>query len=130
FSGISVSRSLHIFRYAPMAPALILETLKLPVFVKPNNGGSRIGMSRVNKPEELAAALEKAFREDDQILVEEFIEGREFTVGVYRSNGTIVTLPITEVKTNKEFFDFEAKYTGGMSEEITPALIDESKAEK
>ena len=87
-------------------------------------------MSKVSKPNELANALEKAFKEDDQILIEEFIEGREFTIGVFRSKGQIVTLPFTEVKTHKEFFDFEAKYTPGMSEETTPAQVEERMAEK
>jgi D-alanine-D-alanine ligase len=100
------------------------------VFVKPNNGGSSIGMSKVVKAEDLAAALQKAFKEDDQVLVEEFISGREFTIGVFKSKGEIVTLPFTEVKTHKEFFDFEAKYTPGMSEETTPAEVDEAIAEK
>ena len=73
---------------------------------------------------------QKAFREDDQVLVEEFITGREFTVGVFRSKNEIVVLPITEVKTTKEFFDFEAKYSPGFSEEITPAQVEETIAEK
>ena len=68
-----------------------------------------------------ARALEKAFIEDEQVLVEEFISGKEFTIGVFKSKGEIVTLPFTEVKTKKDFFDFEAKYTAGMSEEVTPA---------
>ncbi|MDP4129916.1 MAG: ATP-grasp domain-containing protein, partial [Bacteroidota bacterium] len=101
-----------------------------PVFVKPNNGGSSIGMSKVSKPEDMAPALEKAFREDDQVLVEEFIQGREFTIGVFRSRGEIVTMPFTEIKTSKDFFDFEAKYSPGFSEETTPALVDEPIAEK
>ncbi|MGB8193052.1 MAG: D-alanine--D-alanine ligase [Chitinophagaceae bacterium] len=130
FAGINVARSLHLFKYAETDPAAITGQLQLPVFVKPNNGGSSIGMSKVTKPEELAAALQKAFKEDDQVLVEEFISGREFTIGVFRSQGEIVTLPFTEVKTHKEFFDFEAKYTPGMSEETTPAVVDEPIAEK
>jgi D-alanine-D-alanine ligase len=88
-------------------------------------------MSRVNNPsEELGAALEKAFKEDDQVLIEEFISGREFTIGVYRSGGEIITLPFTEIKTKKEFFDFEAKYTAGFTDEITPAQVEEPIAEK
>jgi D-alanine-D-alanine ligase len=87
-------------------------------------------MSKVSKAEELASSLEKAFKEDDQILVEEFIAGREFTIGVFKSKGEVITLPFTEVKTHKEFFDFEAKYTPGMSEEITPAKVDEHIGEK
>ena len=129
FAGINVAKSLHLFKHSPVASAEILKQLQLPVFVKPNNGGSSIGMSKVNKADELSAALEKAFREDDQVLVEEFISGREFTIGVFKSNGEIITLPFTEIKTEKEFFDFEAKYQG-KSEEITPAQVDERIAEK
>ena len=101
------------------------EGSNMPVFVKPNNGGSSIGMSKVNRKEELDAALNKAFKEDNEVLVEEFISGREFTVGVFRTIDEIIVLPITEVKTNKDFFDFEAKYSPGFSEETTPADLDE-----
>ena len=130
FAGIGVAKSLHLFKHTSTDNAEILKKLQLPVFVKPNNGGSSIGMSKVSKGEDLASALEKAFKEDDQVLVEEFIAGREFTIGVFKSKGEIVTLPFTEVKTHKEFFDFEAKYTPGMSEEITPAKVDDSIAQK
>jgi D-alanine-D-alanine ligase len=83
-------------------------------------------MSKVNSPsEELGAAIEKAFKEDEQVLVEEFIKGREFTIGVFQSKGKIIALPITEVISKKEFFDYEAKYLGA-SLEITPAEIDDS----
>jgi D-alanine-D-alanine ligase len=98
--------------------------------VKPNNGGSSIGMSKVTEASELEAALEKAFNEDDQVLVEEFIKGREFTIGVLATRGQIITLPITEVISKKDFFDYEAKYVAGMSEEITPAEVEESIAVK
>jgi predicted ATP-grasp superfamily ATP-dependent carboligase len=70
---------MHLFKHSPIPSAEISARLKLPVFVKPNNGGSSIGMSKVTKPEDLQTALDKAFREDDQVLVEEFISGREFT---------------------------------------------------
>jgi len=130
FAGIGVARSVHLFSHTPVDPADILKRLQLPVFVKPNNGGSSIGMSKVSKAEDLSTALQKAFKEDDQILIEEFISGREFTIGVFKSKGEIITLPFTEIKTHKEFFDFEAKYTAGMSEEITPAQVDETAAEK
>lgn len=130
FAGINVAKSLHLFKHSSVKPEDIAAQLKLPVFVKPNNGGSSIGMSKVSKAAELGTALEKAFKEDDQVLVEEFITGREFTIGVFKSKGEIITLPFTEVKTHKEFFDFEAKYTPGMSEETTPAQVDESIAEK
>ena len=120
FSGIPVARSLHLFRHSPMTPDAILAQLSLPVFVKPNNGGSSIGMSRVNQLEELLPALDKAFREDDQVLIEEFISGREFTIGVFRSKGKVITLPFTEIITMNEFFDYQAKYEG-KSSEVTPA---------
>jgi D-alanine-D-alanine ligase len=129
FGGINVAKSLHLFKHSPITSNEIASQLKMPVFVKPNNGGSSIGMSKVNEVSELDAAIEKAFKEDDQILIEEYISGREFTIGVYKSKGNIVTMPITEVITQKEFFDFEAKYQG-LSEEITPAKIDKSMAEK
>jgi D-alanine-D-alanine ligase len=129
FAGINVAKSVHIFKHSPVSPGQILSQLILPVFVKPNNGGSSIGMSKVNVPLDLEGALEKAFKEDDQILVEEFIAGREFTIGVFKSTKGIITLPITEVKSKKDFFDYEAKYQG-LSEEITPAQVDEAVAEK
>lgn len=130
FAGIDVARSLHLIRGNIFSSLDILAKLQLPVFVKPNNGGSSIGMSKVNKREELENAIEKAFLEDDQVLVEEFVRGREFTIGVFRKKGEVITLPITEVISMKEFFDYEAKYTAGMSEEITPAIVDVSIAEK
>ena len=125
FGGVNVAKSLHLFAEAPTSPAQILAQLKLPVFVKPNNGGSSLGISKVNIEAELAPALEKAFKEDTQVLVEEFISGREFTIGVFKSKGTLTVLPITEIQTENEFFDFEAKYQG-KSKEITPAQISES----
>jgi D-alanine-D-alanine ligase len=93
------------------------------VFVKPAEGGSSIGMSKVKTAEELQPAIDKAFNEDSQILIEEFIKGRELTMGLYRANNAITVLPITEVVSSKEFFDYEAKYTPGVSNEITPAPI-------
>jgi len=130
FGGIAVAKSLHLFKHSPVEASSILDQLSLPVFVKPNNGGSSIGMSKVNKADELTGALDKAFAEDDQVLVEEFIKGREFTIGVFKSEGKIITLPITEVISKKDFFDYEAKYTAGMSDEITPAQVVEHIAEQ
>jgi D-alanine-D-alanine ligase len=125
FGGISVANSMHLFKHTPVSPENILSKLQLPVFVKPNNGGSSIGMSKVTTADALAPALEKAFREDTQVLVEEFISGREFTIGVFKTKGALQVLPITEIETSNEFFDFEAKYQG-KSVETTPALISET----
>lgn len=124
-AGIHVARSVHLFRHTPYNVQQILHDLKLPLFIKPNNGGSSIGMSKVLQGNDLEAALEKAFAEDNQVLVEEMITGREFTVGVFRGADGIQVLPITEVIAQNEFFDFEAKYEG-KSSEVTPAQIDDS----
>lgn len=129
FGGVHVARSIHLFRERPYDTAAIARQLQLPYFVKPNNGGSSIGMSKVTRAEDLEAAIRKAFREDGQVLIEEFIAGREFTIGVFRSKGEIITLPFTEIIAKNEFFDFEAKYHG-KSEEITPAQVEEAVAEK
>ena len=129
FAGIPVAKSLHLFKNNPLTPYQILKELTLPLFVKPNNGGSSLGISKVKEENELSSALEKAFNEDEQVLVEEFISGREFTIGVFKSKGNIITLPITEIISQNEFFDFQAKYEGA-SQEITPADVSEEIAEK
>ena len=131
-AGINVAKSVILIKNNFTSPDEIINNLKFPVFIKPNNGGSSIGMSRVNdSSDELGFAIEKAFREDDQVLVEEMIQGREFTVGVFRTNRNIIVLPLTEVKAHddKDFFDFEAKYQG-KSSETTPAQVDEVIADK
>lgn len=129
FAGLHVAKSLHLFANDGTTSEKITDHLSLPVFVKPNNGGSSLGISKVNEAADLSAAIEKAFKEDDQVLVEEFIKGREFTIGVFRSKGNIIALPITEIISKNEFFDFQAKYEGA-SDEITPADVDESVADK
>lgn len=123
---VKVSRSVHIFKDQPYDTAQLLQELRLPVFVKPAEGGSSIGMSKVTNAEDLPAAIEKAFNEDSQILIEEFIKGRELTCGLYKANGAITVLPITEIVSSKEFFDYEAKYVPGISQEITPAQVPEA----
>ncbi len=122
FAGIDVAKSMHLFKNDDIDAFKILTELSLPIFVKPNNGGSSIGMSKVNNAADIEAALQKAFVEDEQVLVEEFIEGREFTIGVYKKNGEIITLPMTEIISKNDFFDYEAKYEG-KSEEVTPANV-------
>ncbi len=129
FAGLPVAKSIHLFKDNLVSEGEILKQLTLPLFVKPNNGGSSIGISKVNKVSELEEALCKAFKEDDQVLVEEFVAGREFTIGVFKSKGEIINLPITEIISKKEFFDFEAKYEGA-SDEITPANVDAIVAAK
>ena len=122
FAGIPVSNSTLLFKKSFKEIPDGIRKMKFPLFIKPNNGGSSIGMSKIFEEAQLEEAIEKAFAEDDQVLVEEFIQGREFTVGVFSHNGKITALPITEVLSKKDFFDYDAKYNGG-SEEITPAEI-------
>ncbi|WP_219225331.1 D-alanine--D-alanine ligase [Pedobacter antarcticus] len=122
-SDLFIARSQQLFKHMPVDLSIIKEELTLPYFVKPNNGGSSIGMSKVKNQYDLKDAIDKAFKEDDQLLIEEFISGREFTVGVVKLDGKIVVLPVTEVETAKEFFDFDAKYTPGVATETTPAPI-------
>ncbi|MFI5453259.1 D-alanine--D-alanine ligase [Pedobacter sp. UC225_61] len=125
---LHVAKSIQIFKNIDFNIDDIKNNLKLPYFVKPNSGGSSIGMSKVKHADDLQAALDKAFNEDDQILIEEFVEGREFSVGVFKTKGEIIVLPATEVIPANEFFDFEAKYTPGATEEITPGrMTDEEK---
>ena len=97
-------------------------TLSFPVFVKPVEAGSSLGISKVGSIESMPAALEKAFAEDDEVLVEQAIVGTEVTCGVYRSGGTTKALPPTEIRSKNDFFDYRAKYHKE-SEEITPAEI-------
>ena len=125
--GLNIARSVQLFENSPSSYADILSTLELPLFIKPNNGGSSIGMSKVKQAADLAEALNKAFNEDSQVLVEEFIEGREFSIGVYNTRNGIKVLPATEVIPSNDFFDYEAKYTPGATEEITPGRMTEAE---
>lgn len=130
FGIVNIANSVHLIKDKPYSVGSILEQIQLPMFVKPNESGSSLGVTKVKLVEELLPAIEKAFKEDDQVLIEEFIEGRELTVGVYRINDKIYTLPATEIVSQNEFFDFEAKYTPGVTNEITPAPINDSIKEK
>ncbi len=130
FGGIKVAKSIMLLKNNFKDDVTeIINTLNFPLFVKPNNGGSSIGMSKVKEANHLLPAIHIAFKEDNQVLIEEFIKGREFTIGVLKTNNNIITLPITEVISKNDFFDFEAKYLG-KSDEITPAVVDEHIAEQ
>lgn len=127
--GLKVAKSLVLNRHAKFEEAGILKILKLPVFVKPNKGGSSVGASKVKHNEGLMPAIELAFREDDQVMVEEFMPGREISCGIIKLRGELLALPLTEIISKNEFFDYEAKYQG-MSQEITPARVDEAIVQK
>ncbi len=127
---LNIAKSIQLFEKTDKNLTRIESELTLPLFIKPNNGGSSIGMSKVKTWEELPDALEKAFAEDTQVLVEEFISGREFSIGVFRGKGEITVLPATEIVSSKEFFDFESKYIAGMTEEITPGRMNTEEVER
>ncbi len=128
--GINLARERFLRRGEKYdAPAIAAE-LGLPLFVKPNASGSSFGVTKVRTAEELPAAIAKALTESDEVLIEECIAGREMGCGVMISGGKEYVFPITEIVSKKEFFDYEAKYTAGFSDEITPAdIAPEVKAE-
>lgn len=128
--GIKTANSIHLFRHTEDPVYAIWEEIAFPCFVKPNNGGSSVGMSKVNNADQLEAALEKAFHEDDEIIVEDFISGRELTCGVIRSEGKVIPFPVTEIVSKTDFFDYEAKYQDGLAEEVIPANISEDVSER
>lgn len=122
--GIPSAKSIYLRKGEPIDEDQIVKELGLPLFVKPNQSGSSLGISKVKEQAELNKALDFAFAEDDQILIESFLDGMEVSVGVVDFNGETIVLGITEIVPHKEFFDYEAKYEGA-SEEITPARIDD-----
>lgn len=122
--GIPSAKSVYLRKGEEINVDEIVENLGLPVFVKPNQSGSSLGISKVKEKSELIAATEIAFKEDDEILIESFLDGMEVSVGVIDYKGETIVLGITEIVPQNEFFDYEAKYEGA-SEEITPARIDD-----
>ncbi len=128
--GVAVADSILIRKGREFNPADIEEKLGIPCFVKPNAGGSSFGISKVKTAEELLPAIEKAFAECDEVLVEELMEGTEITCGIYKTQQREVVMPLTEVISKNEFFDFEAKYNADRAIEITPARISTELTEK
>lgn len=123
--GIPSAKSIYLRKDEDINIDEIVESLGLPVFVKPNQSGSSLGISKVKEKSELIAATEIAFKEDNEILIESFLDGMEVSVGVIDFKGETIVLGITEIVPTNEFFDYEAKYEGA-SEEITPARIDDA----
>jgi len=122
--GIPSAKSVYLRKGENINVDAIVDELGLPVFVKPNQSGSSLGISKVKEKSEFLAATEIAFKEDDEILIESFLDGMEVSVGVIDFKGETIVLGITEIVPQNEFFDYEAKYEGA-SEEITPARIDD-----
>jgi len=102
-------------------PVSIISKIGLPCFVKPNDSGSSFGVTKVKKKEDLLPAISTSFRESNEVIIEAFMDGREVACGVVKTKKESVILPVTEIKSKNEFFDYEAKYTPGKSDEVTPA---------
>jgi D-alanine-D-alanine ligase len=119
--GILMAKGIHIRKGDNIDLIAITGQIGLPCFVKPNDSGSSFGVTKVKEMKELPAAIEKAFSESNEILIESFINGREVACGVVKTKNKTVVLPVTEIISKNEFFDFEAKYIPGHSDEITPA---------
>lgn len=127
---VHVAKSVHMIKDRPWTNESILSQLKLPVFVKPAEGGSSLATTKVKSIDELQPAIEAVYAIESQAMAEEFVKGREFSIGVYRVNNTLTALPLTEIISTKEFFDYEAKYTPGITNEVTPAQVDHEVATK
>lgn len=121
--GLNVAESLVVRKGMNIDEDAIVQKIGLPCFIKPNAGGSSFGVSKVKTKDQVVSAIEKAFSESDEVIIEAFISGVEVTNGVYKTNEKTVVLPITEVVTENDFFDYEAKYIKGKANEITPARI-------
>ncbi|GAB6011865.1 D-alanine--D-alanine ligase [Viscerimonas tarda] len=120
--GIKTAESRLLKKEDVYTPEEIAEALKFPMFVKPNLGGSSFATTKVKALEQLQPAIDAAFEEAREVIVESFIQGREVTSGCYKIGGRTIALPLTEVVTSNDFFDYDAKYNGQV-EEITPARI-------
>ncbi len=120
--GIKTATSYYLNQGDAIQEDQIIDKVGLPCFVKPNKSGSSFGISKVKTPEELIPAIANAFKEDNEIIIESFLDGMEVSVGVINYYGKTMVLPITEIVSENDFFDYEAKYLG-KSSEITPARI-------
>ncbi len=126
-NGVDCAKSITIENGQNWEAETIINELKLPCFVKPNGNGSSFGISKVSKLSELTPAIALAFNQDTKVLIESFLDGVEVTCGIHNFEKKLTTLPITEIVTENDFFDYEAKYQG-KSQEITPARITSEEA--
>lgn len=120
--GIKTATSFYLNQGDEINVDSIIERVGLPCFVKPNKSGSSFGISKVHKKEDFLTAVENAYKEDNEIIIESFLDGTEVSVGVINYKEEIIVLPITEIVSENDFFDYEAKYLG-KSQEITPARL-------
>jgi len=124
--GITMAEAVLIRKGESLDPVKLVSQAGLPCFVKPNDSGSSFGVTKVKKAEEMLPAINTAFKESNEVLIEAFMNGREVACGVLRTKNKTIVLPVTEIISKNEFFDYEAKYTPGRSEEVSPADMPEA----
>ena len=128
--GINLAREIFLCKGEAADPDEVIAEFGLPLFIKPNASGSSFGVTKVHTRDEVLPAVEAAFAQSDEVLIEECIEGREIGCGMMVAGGREYLFPITEIVSKKDFFDYQAKYTEGYSDEITPAQIAPEIAEE
>lgn len=128
--GVKSAKAMLLSKHSTFSAKEVEEELGMPCFVKPNESGSSFGVTKVDNPEVLESAIDKALTEGADVIIEQFIQGTEVTCGLVKTKEKEIIFPITEIVSKKDFFDFEAKYTPGMSEEITPARISPEMTQK
>lgn len=121
--GIMMARAILLRRNDEIDPEEIVNNIGLPCFIKPNDSGSSFGVTKVKSAEEIMTAIKKAFEESNEVMAEAFMKGREVACGVVKTSKKSVILPVSEIISKNEFFDYEAKYTPGKSDEVTPAQL-------
>lgn len=130
FDVVNIAKSTLIRKGIEYDADEIIEELKLPCFVKPNVGGSSFGISKVKQKSDLSKAIETAFKESDEVIIEEYIAGDEIQCGIFTTKDNEYILPLVEIVSKNEFFDYQAKYDPNFSEEIIPARISEELTDK
>jgi D-alanine-D-alanine ligase len=130
FKIVNIADSILAKKNDPYSIDMIIETVGLPCFVKPDAGGSSFGVSKVKKKEEMDSALQVAFKESDSVIVESFIEGREFSCGLFKIKDKEYRLPPAEIISKNEFFDYQAKYDSEFNQEVIPAQLPEALIQK
>lgn len=126
--GVKVANTMILRQGEKWNPDSLIKEVGLPCFIKPNKAGSSVGVSKVYDMIGIDVAINKAFAEDDEVLVQQFIKGREMACGVFSLQGKVQVLPVTEVISKNDFFDYQAKYTEGLASEITPAPVTEQQS--
>ena len=123
--GVNVSPSVLINKGDDYDTEAIIKEIGLPMFVKPTCNGSSVGVTKVKTAEQLVPAIDTAMAAGGQVMCEKFVKGREFGCGAMSYQGKMMVFPLTEICSKNEFFDYEAKYTAGKCDEVTPAQVDE-----